>query len=68
MEEEFPILNFAKTKPIKCAHCQLKKGDHKAQTYQCPAKWSKGRAVGYTHYEQTVYTPKSPTPTSKGGE
>jgi hypothetical protein len=53
-------LDFTPRKPIKCKHCGLVRGQHRAKTYQCPAKWSKGRAVGYTHFLETVFEPKPP--------
>lgn len=52
------MLNFNPPKPVKCKHCGYDKGQHRAQTFQCPAKWSKSRAVGFTHYLETVYEPK----------
>lgn len=51
------VFDFTKRKPVKCVHCRLDKGQHRAQTFQCPAKWSRRRAVGYTHFLETVFTP-----------
>jgi predicted Zn-ribbon and HTH transcriptional regulator len=50
-------LDFTKRKPVKCKHCGYPRGEHRAQTFQCPAKWSKGR-VGFTHFLETVFEPK----------
>lgn len=52
------MLNFNPPKPVKCKHCGYEKGMHKAETFQCPAKWSRGRAVGFTHFLETTYEPK----------
>lgn len=52
-------LDFSKAKPPKCVHCKLPRMLHRAVTYQCPAKWSKGR-IGYTHYEETIFSAKEP--------
>ena len=57
MSELFRLDGTPVQKPIKCKHCGMIRGMHKAQTFQCPAKWSKGRA-GYTHYVEQVYEPK----------
>lgn len=47
-------MNLDPSKPAKCKHCGRARGKHKAKTYQCPAKWSKGR-VGFTYYLETVF-------------
>jgi hypothetical protein len=44
--------------PPKCKHCGLDKGNHKHQTLQCPAKWSRGR-TGYTSYVEQTYEPRA---------
>lgn len=48
------VFDFTPRKPVKCVHCKLPKGLHRAETFQCPAKWSKGR-IGYTQYLETVF-------------
>lgn len=58
-DSDFPPLHFDPNyKPPKCKHCGLPRGQHKAVSFQCPAKWSRGRAVGYTHFLETVFEPK----------
>jgi hypothetical protein len=52
-------LDFTKRKPIKCKYCSKTKGDHRANTFQCP-EGKKDRTVGYTQYSSTtVFEPKS---------
>jgi predicted Zn-ribbon and HTH transcriptional regulator len=51
-------LVFDAPKPPKCKHCGYIRGEHRAKTYQCPAKWSRGRA-GFTHYLETVFEEKA---------
>ena len=61
-EVKLPELDFTKRKPAKCLHCGYDRGMHRAQSFQCPAKWSKGR-VGFTCFLETVFEPR---PARKG--
>lgn len=45
---------------FKCKHCRKWKGEHRAQTFECPVG-SRTR-IGYTHYGPNVYSPNPKQP------
>ena len=48
-------LNFTKQPIVRCIHCNRVRGDHRAQTYQCPI----GRGNFPQFRTDTVFTPKA---------
>jgi hypothetical protein len=51
-------IDFSKTPQPKCQLCGKPRGDHKAQTFNCPIG-TKHRTYSYTQFDQiNVYVPK----------
>lgn len=49
-------LDFSRSPKPKCKHCKKQKGDHRAQTFECPRGTRTG--IGYTTYGPTTFEVK----------